>query len=225
MRLTAQASFLKQLAKGLAIQFGSKCEVVIHDLTSGPKNTIIAIENGQVTGRRVGDDASSIVARVLQDPSVAEDSMGYQTRTQDGRTLRSSSIYLRDESGHPIALLSINYDFTELSHASSILTQFMGVQNESQNQNGIDTIFSNVNDMLDRLLKDSVSYAGKPVALMDKEDKVKAIKYLDERGAFLIMKSGDKVSQFFDISKYTLYNYLDKNGKAADHEPNQDNPQ
>jgi predicted transcriptional regulator YheO len=44
---------------------------------------------------------------------------------------------------------------------------------------------------------------------MTKEDKIKAIHFLDDKGAFLIKKSGDKISKFYDISKYTLYNYLD----------------
>jgi len=34
------------------------------------------------------------------------------------------------------------------------------------------------------------------------------MQYLDSRGAFLIKKAGDKISKFYDISKYTLYNYL-----------------
>ena len=45
---------------------------------------------------------------------------------------------------------------------------------------------------------------------MTKEDKVKAIQFLNETGAFLITKSGDKVCRFFGISKYTLYSYIDE---------------
>ena len=46
---------LKRLAKGLAAQFGEDCEIVIHDLTGDSrKKTIVAIENGHVTGRKVG---------------------------------------------------------------------------------------------------------------------------------------------------------------------------
>ena len=50
---------------------------------------------------------------------------------------------------------------------------------------------------------------GKPVAMMNKDDKIKAIQFLNSAGAFLITKSGDKVSRQFGISKYTLYNYMD----------------
>lgn len=65
-------------------------------------------------------------------------------------------------------------------------------------------------DLLDELIEQSVKIVGKPVALMTKEDKVKAIQFLNETGAFLITKSGDKVCRFFGISKYTLYSYIDE---------------
>ena len=45
---------------------------------------------------------------------------------------------------------------------------------------------------------------------MTKEDKMKALKYLDEKGALLITKSGSKICKYFGISKFTLYNYLEE---------------
>jgi len=222
MDIEQQLPFLKQLAKSIAIQFGSRCEVVIHKLTDDLENTIVAIENGHVTGRHVGDGASRIVMQALHEPETVEDKPGYMTRTHDGRLLRSSSVCIRDENGQPMALFCINYDFTELSLANSILTNFVSVKNDGQHErNGIQTIYSSVNDMVDRLIDESVAFVGKPVALMDRDDKVKAIKYLDEKGALLVKKSGDKVSQFFGISKYTLYSYLNitENEKDEELEP------
>ena len=55
-----------------------------------------------------------------------------------------------------------------------------------------------------------MALVGKPVALMNKDDKVRAIQFLNKSGAFLVTKSGDKVAKYFGISKYTLYSYIDK---------------
>ena len=59
---------------------------------------------------------------------------------------------------------------------------------------------------------------GKPVALMTKDDKVKAIRYLSNSGALLITKSGDKIAKHFGISKYTLYSYLDNSKTGGTNE-------
>lgn len=45
--------------------------------------------------------------------------------------------------------------------------------------------------------------------MMTKEDKIRCIQFLNDKGAFLVTKSGDKIANFFNISKYTLYNYID----------------
>mgnify|MGYP002753195202 CR=1 FL=1 len=59
--------FLFQLAKGISRQFGPNCEVVVHDLDSNdPNSSIVAIENGHVTGRKVGDGPSHVVLEALR---------------------------------------------------------------------------------------------------------------------------------------------------------------
>ena len=62
----------------------------------------------------------------------------------------------------------------------------------------------------------TVALIGKPAALMNKEEKVTAIQFLNDAGAFLITKSGDKVSKYFGISKFTLYSYIDVNSRKSE---------
>ena len=48
---------LKQLADGLARQFGPDCEIVIHDLEKHDlEHSIVHINNGHVTNRQEGTD-------------------------------------------------------------------------------------------------------------------------------------------------------------------------
>ena len=44
---------------------------------------------------------------------------------------------------------------------------------------------------------------------MTKEDRIKFIRFLDQHGAFLVTKAGDKICSLLGISKYTMYTYLD----------------
>lgn len=45
---------------------------------------------------------------------------------------------------------------------------------------------------------------------MNKEAKIRLIRFLDERGVFMIQKSGQTVCELLGISKFTLYNYLEE---------------
>ena len=208
--LSASAlQFLFQLAKGISRQFGPNCEVVVHDLDSNdPNSSIVAIENGHVTGRKVGDGPSHVVLEALRSGREnLTDHLSYLTRTKDGKILKSSTIYVRDDDGEAIGIFAINYDITLMLAMEENLKQFTATD---QDQREPERISRNVGDLLDELIEQSVKIVGKPVALMTKEDKVKAIQFLNETGAFLITKSGDKVCRFFGISKYTLYSYIDE---------------
>ena len=201
--------FLFKLAKGIASQFGPNCEVVVHDLaTNDPESSIVAIENGQVTGRKVGDGPSHVVLEALRGGQAQlQDHLCYLTRTKDGKILKSSTIYLRDDDGKAIGIFGVNYDITLMLAMEEQLHKFTNTDAPQQEP---ERISRNVADLLDELIDQSVALVGKPVAMMTKEDKVKAVQFLNDTGAFLITKSGDKVCKFFGISKYTLYSYIDE---------------
>ena len=202
---------LEQIAKAIAAQFGSNCEVVLHELSGkSAYSSIVAIENGHVTGRKVGDGPSHVVLEQLgHEDDNAEDQLGYLTRTKDGKILKSSSVYIRDETGKVTGILGINYDISMMQLFENSLHDFISADQQASREP--ERITLNVADLLDDLI-------GKPVALMTKDDKVKAIRYLSNSGALLITKSGDKIAKHFGISKYTLYSYLDNSKTGGTNE-------
>ena len=200
---------LKQIANGITEQFGSNCEIVIHDLTdNNTESSIVAIENGHVTNRKIGDGPSHVVLEALHgDRSNLHDHLNYLTKTKDGKILKSSTIYIRDNSGEAICVFGINFDITTLLLIDNSIQSLIKIENGDKKEP--ERIVQNVNDLLDELIEQSVQLVGKPVALMTKDDKIKAIQFLNNSGALLITKSGDKISKYFGISKYTLYSYID----------------
>ena len=198
---------LCSLAHAIAVHYGKSCEVAIHDLTveNAADSSIIYIENGEVTGRRVGDGASAVVLEELsQAEQNREDRIGYFTKTSDGKVLKSTTVYIRDEKGRATAIFSINHDITALSVAAASLTELTAPATACEPER----ITPHVGELLDELLWKSTELIGKPVSLMNKDDKQRAIRYLNSKGALLITKSGDKIAKYFGISKFTLYSYL-----------------
>ncbi len=97
----------------------ANCEVVVHDLSQHPDHTIVAIENGHVSGRKVGDGASNVVLeRMEHQDREAQDHLSYLTRTPDGKILKSSTIYIRNSRGKVTAILAINFDISALMMAA-----------------------------------------------------------------------------------------------------------
>ena len=210
---------LKQIAHGLAVQFGDSCEIDIHDLRSEQlEHSVVHIENGHVTGRKLGDGPSRVVFDTLsKDPAKIKDRLSYLTKTEDGRILKSSTMFVRGDNGTVEYIFSLNYDITALLSIESAVNSLVTTQKETQiRENGLNEddsqpqpILHNVTDLLDSLIEQALNLVGKPVAAMNKEDKIKVVKFLNNAGAFLITKSGDRVASLLEISKFTLYNYMD----------------
>ena len=82
---------------------------------------------------------------------------------------------------------------------------------------------SDVNSLLKHLISEAQKQIGKPVEEMNKEEKICFIHYLDEKGAFLITKSGEHVCELLGISKFTFYNYLEisRSSKSQNSKPSQ----
>lgn len=207
---------LEQIAKNIASHFGTDCEVVIHDLKDNtPEHSIVYIENGHVTDRGIGDGlfgtVLDVISQYIQDGNTTDkihEHPGFLSRTSNGKVLKSSISYIHDEHDHLHYIFEINYDISKLTMIESALHALTtpAVKKTSQKK-----VTHTVNDLLDHLIEESVALVGKPVALMNKDDKVTAIQFLNDSGAFLITKSGDKVASYFGISKYTLYSYIDVN--------------
>ena len=205
---------LRQVAAGIAAQFGSGCEVVVHDLSRHPDHSIVAIFNGHVTGRKVGDGASHVVLEQLRSQDqTTKDHLCYLTNTQDGKILKSSTIYIRNSRGKVAAILAINYDISRLMMVENAIADLISTPQPAEPEKIV-----NVNDLLEELIQQSVALVGKPVVLMNKEDKIRAIQFLSQNGAFLVTKSGDKIAKYFGISKYTLYSYIDTKQQEGKHD-------
>lgn len=203
--------FLSDLVTGLAAQFGDNCEVVLHDLTGSYESTIVAIANGHITGRKVGDPGTNLGLELLRGNHVNGNRFNYLTQTKAGRILRSSSMYMKNKAGKIIGSLCINTDITDLMVAEKTLQNLINPAGQPAEVK--ESFVTSVGDLLDALIQEAQEVVGKPVAVMTKEDKMRMIQLLDAKGAFLIKKGGEKICTYLNISKYTLYSHLEE-GKS-----------
>ena len=206
--------FFKQLFDMLETQMSCNDELVLHDLTKDYDHTIVDIRNGHVTDRRIGDCGSNLGLEVLRGTVENGDRYNYITNTRSGKILRSSTIFIHDDDGHVIGSLCINKDITESLKMEAYMRNvnkytLPGQEHESAERSIKEAFFNNVNELLDYMIQDAQAQVNKPVAQMDRADKQAFLKYLDDKGAFVIAKSGERVCDFLGISKYTLYTYLD----------------
>lgn len=68
-------------------------------------------------------------------------------------------------------------------------------------------------DALNRMIAAAASHVGVPPTEMSRSQKQQVVRYLDERGAFLIKKAVEQVAGELGVSRFTIYNYLDETNR------------
>ena len=95
---------------------GPRCEVAVHDL-SDIDHSIIAIENGYLTGRKVGDSLLDFDVHKMFEPEYMRQPylVNYTGKNTVGdRVFRFSTFYIRNSTGYVIGLLNTNVDISNL---------------------------------------------------------------------------------------------------------------
>ena len=186
---------------------GQNCEIVLHDNTKEYEHSIVDIRNGHITGRKVGDCGGSWGLEVLS--KVTPDTHIYNkiVHMRNGRIIRGSSMFIQNDEGDNIGALCINMDITDSLKCEEYLKQFNMYSTTTPSSSELFT--TDVNQLMDNLLLQCEKMFDKPMNHLNKDEKMQIIRFLDSKGAFLITKSGDRVCEFLNISKFTLYNYLE----------------
>ena len=193
--------FLDRTARGVAEMFGSSCETLVHDM-GDPSHPILSIYNGHVSGRSVGSTLDILgTAKELDETALVTDFVNLYATTPAGQQIKSSTFHLIGE-GYNLAL-GINFDYTSLVYANKILVDLMSAEADLQS-----AMWQGGDTRLAALFDECLSAVGKPVAALNKRDRMKIIALLDQKNAFSFRKSVPFVAKHLQVSRYTVYKYL-----------------
>ena len=215
---------LKPVIKGLALALGTDYEIVLHDIND-PENSIIAIENSQVTGRKTGDPLTDYAMYLLKNSDQKKEDYvaNFLTRTSNGKRIRSSTLYLRDEKGKLIGYLCINYDMSRAEIIKNMVDQLVSVTGGGSTAEipREEEMPATLEGLMERNLKLIRKLVGKPLHMSNKQEKLQAIKVLDDEGFFLLKGAVEALAEETGNTKYTIYSYLrevrgERSGPSSD---------
>lgn len=200
---------------------GPDYEVALHDLTD-KSQSLIAIANSHISGRQVGAPLTNMALKMLMDREYeqADYRLNYRGETEDGRTLRSSTLFIK-HGGRIVGMLCINFDHSKyLSISESILqlchpnafveTNFQLDEARITHRAPDDEGAERIQASLDALAEDAVAKAlaaaqGQPLAV---HDRLALVRRLEADGIFLVKGAVGRVAGLMGVSQATLYRDL-----------------
>nr|WP_132747283.1 PAS domain-containing protein [Scopulibacillus darangshiensis] len=203
---------------------GKHCEVVLHDVSS-IENSILAIKNSHVSGRKVGGSLTDLALKILKEGSDLEKDflINYSGKTKDGEILRSSTFLIKNDEGNVIGMLCINIDIRKIQETQNLLNQVIeGIFGESATtfnqghtkieapKEPIEDLHTSIEDLTTSIIERTLSEIDIQPDRMSSEEKMKVVQKLSERGVFLIKGAVVKVAHYLETSEATIYRYLSK---------------
>ena len=197
---------LCRVAEGIATTFGSRCETLIQDM-SRKDHPVLAIYNGQVTGRSVGstedvygnetrtDEKSSSVSEVY------DDMVNQIVVTRSGKFLKSTTFNFTGDGYH--YALGINFDATEMKAILPLLEELV-----SANTDLLSSIQSHNTKALTQMFNECVVEIGKAPSAMNKAERLRLLRRLNEQNALEYYKAVTFIAEKLGVTRNTVYNYL-----------------
>lgn len=175
-------------------------EVVVHDLA---KNQIEAIYN-PLSHREIGDN--SYLDQI--DFNESDTIIGpYEKTNWDGRSMKSISIVIRNQTGKAEGFLCINIDVSVFAAANQMLQAFFN------HNKGDSEFFQDLfkDDLYEKINQYVQSYCCKHqihVEAMSRTQKQEIIQSLGQEGAFKGKNAANYIGRILGVSRATVYNYL-----------------
>ena len=197
--------FLDRTARGIAEMFGSSCETLVQNM-SDPSHPILSIYNGQVSGREVGSTADIMGStRLIDETAMTTDFVNLYATTPSGAQIKSSTFHMIGEDYN--LALGIDFDYSSLAYANRTLMALMSADADLQS-----ALWRGGDNGLTQIFDECLTAIGKPVNALTKADRVKIVALLDQKNAFSFRKSVPYVAKRLQVSRYTVYKYLDQLG-------------
>jgi len=219
--MTNIMDYYKKLIPFLGQAVGLSCEVALQDCQAG---CIVAISNSHISGRQVGSPLTDLARQIINNEAWKEQDYiaGYEGRSQDGRLLRSSTFFIK-ENDQLLGMICINYDtscFSQLSHAllelgglkysgNPVLINSSGGETAPKETFFDDLDFS-INSTIAELFGDHIPEH------FNQEDRITIIRKLSEKGVFLVKGCVGRVSHLLCCSDASVYRYLSIIGRESE---------
>lgn len=194
------------IADMLTQTFGPDCEVVLHDL-SDPEHSVVYVSNSSVTGRRPGDSFDQLVRQVILSSERQGDyAANYYFTAPNGKRIRSSTVLIRDADGRLEGAMCINLDTTRLTQQIAYLQSFLPDRPEPQPLKTPQN--EHISVMIENLMDNILS--GCDVQSLSRDARIAKVRFMDEKGVFLMKGSVEKAAEKLGVNKVTIYSYLDE---------------
>ena len=199
---------------------GPDYEIALQEINFDNKS-IIAIANESISGRKVGAPLTELALKMIKDRVYEKCNyvLNYKGVSKSGKTLRSSTFFIKDDNGNLVGMLCINFDD---SRYKDISQQILNLSNSLSDDFGGNPLVSlqntftsaeesfpeNIEEITDSVIKNLIPNKDIPAERLTQAEKLHIVDVLNQKGIFLLKGAVSQVAKQLCSSEPTIYRYL-----------------
>ncbi|MHC1723102.1 MAG: transcriptional regulator [Aminipila sp.] len=202
------------LVEFLGTACGRNFEVILHDI-SNPKCSVIAVKNGHLSGRKIGDPMTDLSIKIMNDNEHLKKDFiaNYEGRLKNGKIFVSSTYFIKEDN-ELIGMLCINHDPSIVMQldrqVKELMNSFNILSSEEDKASYTETLDGSINNISYSIIHKAISRLNVQPFRMTPDEKIKVIKELERQGIFTTKGSISQTAKELNISEPTVYRYLKK---------------
>lgn len=203
----------KRIVPFLGAALGRNVEVVLQDCReTSPDKRIVAIANGHVSGRVIGGSLTDYALRCIHEGvwKGADSETNYTARTSEGKILRSSTYFIKD-NGTLIGMLCINVDTSAYQKLSADILRLIDLDfapaQEAQARENLNNSFR---DISREAIAETFHSYDVDLKKLEQNERIRYLETLQNKGAFLLKGAVPEAATLLNCSEASVYRYLSK---------------
>ena len=214
---------------------GPDYEVALHELTED-SNQIIAISNGELTGRHLGSPLSNKMLEFLSGRlyETQDYVLSFESTSVTGKKMHSNSMFVKDRTGSVVGLLCINFDDSRFHEVSDTILRLVHPDDfvhrhyfpddapakqpaapQHTAAQPAEHFQSDMNGLMEDLFATVTRDAGVPLRRLTQAERAEIVARLYEQGMFELRGAVQFTVEKLGCSQASVYRYI-KNAKAAE---------
>ena len=205
--------------------FNSNAEILLCDTEK-----IIYVHNPLTGSSKVGAPIGEMERSFIEDKvyNVQDSVFNYRALLADGKRLRASTMFLKDENGQLAGLLTVNLQIEDLLKMRDLMDFYINGSSSSMNEstpahgthsrkkrkpsasfvNRYEQVNVAIKDIIQTVTDQFLSIYGISVDRLTASERIQIVCELDKQGVFLVKGSISEVAQKLNCSEATVYRYL-----------------
>lgn len=209
-----------KLVEFLGKVLGPDYEIVLHDLTD-KKYSIVAIANGHVSGRHLGAPLTNLGLKIITMGSYKNSDylINYNGASKTNKVLRSSTMFIKDDSGNVVAMLCINFDdskyvalsqeILKLCHPNELILENSSYDSVNSILKDVPESFSeSIEEVTETVLNKVLADKNIPIDRLTQDERLSIVAILNQKGIFMLKGAVNEVAKKLHCSEPSIYRYL-----------------